>query len=224
VKRLFAIVIVAAVLSCAGVGVALAWRDDLEETVVFESERTLSADDGRYDGASATGGTQAPIVFSSESDDWIAVIVRQDSVQSVLVRLYGRIIAEFVPSDVFADVSGIDGARVWIGDSNGNPLKRGVSGEAYVIIEGAAPSEAAAKEATINWIGCDSGDLSLIQDFSDNPILVADMASGEPIGGKSAGGCDASFGGFIPVAILACFILAREKRANANSSHGHATS
>jgi hypothetical protein len=211
-KRLFAIVTVAAVLFCAGVGAALAWRDDLDGVTVSESETALSADDGRHDGVSATGDTQAPVAFSSEPDDWIAVIVRQDSVQSVLVRLYGKIITESAPSAVFADVSGIDRARVWIGDSNGNPFGRGVSGEAYVIIEGAAPSEAAAKEATINWIGYDSEGLALIQDFSDNPILVADMANGEPVGGKSSGGCDANLGGFGAVAAFACFILARKKR------------
>jgi hypothetical protein len=187
-KKLFTIMVVAIVVSCAVIGVA--------------------------NGLTAEDESGTPLVFSGDAEDWIAVIVKQDYAQRVLVRLYGKVKADVSPHDVFAGVSGIDSARTWIGDANGDPCEVDhFDDNGYVIIEGTAPSEAAAREARVDWVGYRAGGQTLIQAFSDNPIAVKDMSSGDTDARKDASGCDTGFGGlFVSLAVMTMIVLTRFAR------------
>ncbi|MDR1966485.1 MAG: hypothetical protein LBQ36_07225 [Synergistaceae bacterium] len=180
-KKLFAVIVIATVLSCAAIG----------EASSLASE----------------GGSGVPLALSGDPEDWIAVIVKQDYAQRVLVRLYGKVKASDAPYDVFASVSGIESARTWIGDANGDPCEGDhFDDNGYVIIEGTAPSEAAAGEARVNWVGYSAGGQTLIQAFSDNPIAVKNMSSGEPDARKDTGGCDTGFGGLFTSFVVTAMI------------------
>jgi hypothetical protein len=205
VKKLFAIVFTVALL-CIGAGAAFTEDGKLSGALYFGRGEVLNGVGVRLDAS-------VPLAVSGGAEDWISVIVRQDSVQRVLIRLYGKIGTDVAPTDVFADVTGIEAARVWIGDSNGNPDPEGAPAGSYVIIEGTAPSEATAKEARVNRVWYNFGGVLLTQDFSDSPIVVGDMPSGDPAWGRSSGGCDSGFGGFALLsALAACVALRWTKR------------
>jgi hypothetical protein len=75
-----------------------------------------------------------------------------------------------------------------------------------VIIEGIAPSESAAMDALVNWIGYRVGDMAVIQDFSNDPIIVKDMRGGAPSVGRASGGCDLGLGWAAAVACLLAYL------------------
>ena len=184
-KKLFAVLAFAAVLSCA----PASWAFDkglfpLDEPAMeneYEPEMALS-----------------DMAFSQNPSDWTAVIVKQDSGQRVLIRLYGKAKDGVMPKDALAGVSGIDSPRTWIGNASGE----GNSGDGYVIIEGTAASEDDARNARVNWIGYDENGRTLIQDFSGSPIMVNEM-SGTVTAPAKSGGCDAGFGGLFSSFVIA---------------------
>jgi hypothetical protein len=194
-KKLFAVLAFAAVLSYTASGCAfgegLFPSDEPEMENGYEAEAALSES----------------TAFSQNPDEWIAVIVKQDSGQRVLIRIYGKARDGASPSDAFAGVSGIDSPRAWIGDAGGNSNDDG-----YVIIEGTAPSEADAKGARVNWIGYNENGRTFIQDFSGNPIMVNEISC--EAAGTAKGGCDAGFGGLFSsfaIASLAALSCAGKK-------------
>jgi hypothetical protein len=206
VKKLFAIVVMALVASSALSGAALARYVSPADASGSDGLYTPFASEYDEDLSFPEAPQLPPGVFSGDAGDWVAVIVRQDYVQSVLVRLYGRITGP-APSDAYADVIGIDFARTWIGDSDGNPYVDGDSGRGYVIIEGTASSEAAVKDARLNWIGYSADGRTFIQDFSACPVPVGEMRGGEPAA-KSSGGCDSALGGVSSLLAIACIFAA----------------
>jgi hypothetical protein len=151
---------------------------------------------------------QGNMAFSQDPKDWTAVIVKQDYSPSVFVRLYGRARNGAAPSEVFAGVSGIDSPRAWIGDANGSVADSADYEGGYLIIEGAAPSETAAGNARVNWVGYRDRGRTLVQVFEPDPITVREMSSGVA-GSPKDGGCDAGFGG-LPLSLLfAAFAVIR---------------
>jgi hypothetical protein len=198
-KRLLAVVFGAVVLSCLGIGILSA----------FGGESFEPDDASRLPDASTDHEFPAPNLFSVDPDDWNIVIVGQDSVSSVLVRLYGKISADFtIPEEVFAQISGLDSPRTWIGDANGNPYKESAPfDEYYIIIEGTAQSEDEAKNSHIDWIGYRVDSRTIIQDFSENPVTIGAM----PNAGRGAGGCDSGVGSFA-LALTGCGLYAAYKK------------
>jgi hypothetical protein len=142
------------------------------------------------------------VVFSQDPEDWIAVIVKQDYARHVFVRLYGKAKDGAAPSEAFAGVSGIDSPRAWIGDANGGIADGDGYEGGYMIIEGTAPSEEAAQDARVNWVGYDDQGRTLIQVFQPNPITVREMSGGVADSSKG-GGCDSGFGLTASVAFAA---------------------
>jgi hypothetical protein len=199
-KRFLALAVAAVVLSCFGIGFSPAFGDEPPET----------NDDSRLPDEFACQEFSESDIFSASPDDWNAVIVGQDSVRRVLVRLYGKILADSTtPEDIFAQVEGLDSPRIWIGDANGNPYKTDAPiDKYYVIIEGTAQSEDEAKNSYIDWIGYRTGSRTVIQDFSEDPVMIGDM----PGGGRSdASGCDSAEGSSVIVLAVCCLFSIYKK-------------
>jgi hypothetical protein len=198
-KKLFAVLAFAAVLFCA----SAVWAFD---EGLFSLDEPIMENEYEPEMALPEG-----MAFSQNPSDWTAVIVKQDSGQRVLIRLYGRARDGVMPKDALAGVSGIDSPRTWIGDAGGSS-----SGDGYVIIEGTAASEEDARSARVNWIGYDENGRTLIQDFSGSPIMVNEM-SGTVATSARSGGCDTGFGGLFSsfaIASLAAMSCARKKIAS----------
>jgi hypothetical protein len=183
-KKLFGVLTIAVMLSCAAVGWAFG------EGLLPSDEPAM---ENEYE---ASEFLAESMVFSPDPGDWAAVIVKQDYSRSVFVRLYGKAKDGAAPSEVFAGVSGIDSPRAWIGDANGSADYE----DGYLIIEGAAPSENDALNAHVNWVGYRDRGRTLVQVFTPNPIMVREMSGGVADSPRD-GGCDAGFGG-MPLSLL----------------------
>jgi hypothetical protein len=189
-KKLIGVLAAAAVLSCAVSGLAFG-------EVSFPADEPAAEDGYETEYASPDEFT-----FSQDPGDWTAVIVKQDYESRVFVRLYGKAREGATPTGAFAGVSGIDSPRAWIGDANG-----GAEGEGgYVIIEGTAQSEEAARDARVNWVAYDDQGQTLIQVFHPDPVTVREMSGGAEDQPKGSG-CDSGLGLAASVAVAALAVV-----------------
>lgn len=142
------------------------------------------------------GGFGVAGAFSSNPDDWHSIVVDLES--SALVRIYGKVVSDILPTDIYVGVSeNMSSVKTWLGDSEGNYLKTGKD-DAYLVIEGQAADAERAMDISVDFVCYKAGEQQILQ-----PI-------GVPVRGRtqsqdeSSAGCDAGFGGafFAAAAIL----------------------
>lgn len=183
-------------------------------------------------------GTPEPSVnaFSENPGTWHYVLAGDTASKQVLVRIYGRVVSNSIPTNISVGVDGLSGkiggsepVSAWLGDSHNNKYEdvevvttesyssRGLTGDRFVIIEGWAPSEEAAN-ASVRHISYTLDGVPRTQDFRSNPIRVGDMQNGPPtLASTGGGGCNAGVGGLALVGVLLFFRVARKEKHQSGS-------
>ncbi len=153
----------------------------------------------------------APDAFSADAHDWHTVVI--DLGSSMLVRIYGRIVTEALPTDVIAGVSEqLSHVSAWIGDSGGNRVVAAQSGgpgedDRYLVIEGKAASADTTGEISVHFISYKVDGLSKVQ-FVDIPVRTK---SAEAAASEETGGCDLGAGMPVGAGILLALSALRRR-------------
>lgn len=144
----------------------------------------------------STQSAWADGAFSTDHDDWHSIVVDLES--SALVRIYGKIVSDILPTDIYIGVSEYMSSVVtWLGDSEGNEPKPETD-DIYLVIEGQAPSAELASEISVDYVCYKMGDTRMIQSIG---VPVLGRASAQPQ--EDNGGCSAGFSG----ALLFCGVI-----------------